>query len=613
VAVTLAMSTQRAAGLAAVAAAACCVAAASSGIALVRARAHGGAVSVWLLAAALAAMAARGATSAIEATLAQPAWPRVAEPGDLVELEVAGASASGPRCEVEARAGAVAMWVDLPPEVCPIARGQRLRIPVAALEVASDRALPWDPDPHEIAHTRGVDRLARADAVFVVGAPESTYWTWVSAERARGWQLSRGDDARALVVASALGLRAALSPERRAELAAAGLGHIVAVSGMNVTLGAWLVQHAFVRVGARLGGSIAFGVVASWLPLVAYVGLSGAAAPAVRSAAMLVLVGLGTLVGRPAHGLVVLLASAAAMLAWRPAWALDPGFQLSTVAMLALLTAPPRAGLIAQSWRVVWALLPISVIHFDDANGWAVASNLVAVPVFTVWVLPLAAVGWCATPWLGAAALDPAGWGAQVILDVAALFGRLPPVPLWAACVVALAFVLLRALPDAWRPKRLVAASPPLLACVATLALALAPWRTASPARGARWYAIGTPRSHATVATTDALALVCLRRPGLAAARWPRLLASLGIAGVASIDDGENEHSPHVVELRRLLARRGLLAAPVRCDWPRPRDVRRLVTACARRVGATPTIVAGPSWCRRGDGWVRLAGIDSRP
>src|SRR5690606_891576 len=109
----------------------------------------------------------------------------------------------------------------------------------------------------------------------------------------RAWVESRGDGAASLVMAAGLGLRAALDPEQREHLRAAGLGHLIAVSGLHIAIAAVWLQFLARRLAPS---NPARACVIAWLPLWGYVGLTGAAASAVRAAVMLTLVDLGTIV-----------------------------------------------------------------------------------------------------------------------------------------------------------------------------------------------------------------------------------------------------------------------------------------------------------------------------
>ncbi|MFY0540285.1 ComEC/Rec2 family competence protein [Nannocystis pusilla] len=158
------------------------------------------------------------------------------------------------------------------------------------------------------------------ESAWRAGPANGGYWRAVAELREATTRASRGDAALGFVVASVLGQPAALAPERRTELRRAGLGHVVAVSGMNVAVAAALVQGPLLRAGLLLGGSLTLAAALAWLPVLAYLGMTGGEPPALRAAVMFGLAQLATLTGRPGHGLTALAWTAAAMLAWRPAW-----------------------------------------------------------------------------------------------------------------------------------------------------------------------------------------------------------------------------------------------------------------------------------------------------
>jgi ComEC/Rec2-related protein len=352
------------------------------------------------------------------------------------------------------------------------------------------------------------------------------------------------------------------------------------------------------RVGARVGGGAA-GVVLSWVPLVAYVLLAGTSPPAVRAGIMAVGVGLGGLVGRPHHGPTLLVVTSVLMLVIRPAWIHDPGFQLSVAAMATLVRAPAGEGMVRQTWRVTWVVLPFSLWHFGHAGAWGVVSNLVAVPLFTLWVLPVGLLGWWLVPWLGPLALAPAAWGARPILAVAAFVARWPSPPAWAlgvAAAVALAVGLgvrrrgpLGQLHPVW------AWLPPLP--VAAAVVLVVAWPRATDAPQARWWAAGSPRAPTVVTMTheDGRAVACLHAVSLSPDRFGALLDALGTAaaGMAPRDGADPaaaaaSWAPHELALRRALGARGRwVDAPVGCPAPPPEAVvTRALATCRRRAAA---------------------------
>jgi ComEC/Rec2-related protein len=528
-------------------------------------------------------------------------WP-AAERGPaqgLRELEIVGASSTGRACEVAARepGDGVRVWLSAPPEACPLADGQRVVVLAAKMRFSEGVQLPGGIDPRRMAMARGAALALRVDALWTVEASSSAYWRWVAEARDRAWTWTRGDDAASFVVASALGIRVALAPQRRAEVRRAGLGHLIAVSGLHVALAAWFVHAASVRVAALLGRAPAWGVVVSWVPLIGYVGLTGASPPAVRAACMLVLFGLGSVVGRPAHGLHLLAVAASTMLLARPAWALDPGFQLSLAAMAALVRAPADTGLLGHSWRISWAILPVSAIHFDETGAYSVISNLVAIPVFTTWVLPAALLGWLLTPWLGPVALLPAAAGAEIVLDLSAAIAALPSVSLGAATLVAAIGLGLRA----WaRHRALRRLCPPWLASLATIAAWL--WSVTRPAVDpGPWLAVGKPRAHAVVAVVadeEGDRFGCLRGSVLSASAWMRTFDALGIDRVAAVQPAVltmPEDAPHLHALRTAFRRERRWGGDAEaCRYPGAERVSDALERCSRRNGGGRAVVLGP-------------------
>ncbi|MDC0720595.1 ComEC/Rec2 family competence protein [Nannocystis bainbridge] len=402
---------------------------------------------------------------------------------------------------------------------------------------------------------------------------------------------ARGDPALGFVVASVLGQPAALAPERRTALRRAGLGHVVAVSGMNVAVAAALVQGPLLRAGLLLGGSLTLAAALAWLPVLAYLGVTGGEPPALRAAVMFGLAQVATLTGRPGHGLTALAWTAAAMLAWRPAWALDPGLHLSLAAMAVLVHPEAPRGLVAQSWRVSFGTLPIVLVHFGQASLIGVVANVIAVPVFTLWVLPLGIVGLAAAPWWGPEALRPAALGGQVVIDLASLFAQVPepPWPLLAGLAtigLGLRWFVRRPAVLRWVPGT--------LPCVGVLAALV--WvgreRPLEPPRA--WVAIGGPRSAAVIvpAASDR-SLACVRDPWLGPEAWPELLAALGFRGAAQVVAPRSP--PAAAAVQAELERAGMMFEGTCPEGPVLKSLRVQLEACQARTRLRRVVIgAGP-------------------
>lgn len=215
---------------------------------------------------------------------------------------------------------------------------------------------------------------------------------------------------RGLVLGDVGGLPQPVADDFRA----AGLSHLTAVSGSNFALVCGLVLLVVRPLGPRraaLGAALA---IVGFTVLVR-------PSPSVLRAAVMGGIGLGALVtGRRRRALPALGAAVLALLAWRPALAIDPGFAMSALATAAIVTVVPtwtallhRRGLpvpVAEQLAVAVAAhaatIPVVAAMAGTLSTVAVAANLLAAPA----VAPATVLGA-----LAAAAGPVWGWGAGVL------------------------------------------------------------------------------------------------------------------------------------------------------------------------------------------------------
>src|ERR687888_446187 len=220
---------------------------------------------------------------------------------------------------------------------------------------------------------------------------------WLGRSAARGLTGER----RGIVEGVVLGDDAGLPDELRRDFRASGLYHLLAVSGQNVGL-----------VG-ELGALAAIG---------AYVLAVGAQPSVVRAAVAGALGSLAWLAARQKDRWHFLLLGAIVLLAWNPYTLLDPGFELSFAAVLAIFTVAPRirsaldgypvpgklADVVAVSTACGLATAPVSWLQFHTIPLLTVPANALAAPA----VVPLLGLGLAAAavaPMSGAAAATLAG------------------------------------------------------------------------------------------------------------------------------------------------------------------------------------------------------------
>jgi competence protein ComEC len=247
-----------------------------------------------------------------------------------------------------------------------------------------------------------------------------------------------GGERRAVIVGVVLGEDEGLSEPLRDDFRAAGLYHLLAVSGQNVAyvaLGvfalAWLLRVPRVATEVAVIGAIGGYVLAvGWQPSVVRAGVAGA------------LASLAWLAARPRDRWYFLLVGAAVLLAWNPYSLLDPGFQLSFAAVGAIFVLVPRlerrlegyplprrlAEVVAIAAACGAATAPILWVHFDSVPLFTVLSNAAAAPAMPA-LLGLALVDSALDPVLPGAAAALAwanGWLAAYVAACARLVAGLP-------------------------------------------------------------------------------------------------------------------------------------------------------------------------------------------
>ncbi|WP_291423787.1 DNA internalization-related competence protein ComEC/Rec2 [Deinococcus sp.] len=214
----------------------------------------------------------------------------------------------------------------------------------------------------------------------------------------------------------------------------AGLAHLMALSGQNVALltGALIVLLGF--LGARPW--VRYGLPA--LLLVPYLVVLVGVSPSITRAVIMglaVLVGLAIGRGKPGALGTVALAALACLLLF-PLWLLDTGFQLSFLAVLALLFSGQLAGRLPERWphalRLALAAtvlaelgtLPLIASNFGQVPLVGLPANLLAELLMAVLV-PLGFVSGLLGPAAGLVnwAVGPL---ASLLLGLANLFGQAP-------------------------------------------------------------------------------------------------------------------------------------------------------------------------------------------
>ncbi len=211
----------------------------------------------------------------------------------------------------------------------------------------------------------------------------------------------------AVIKALALGLRADLSDEQWHVLRRTGTAHLIAISGLHISLVAafglmlgvrlWSLSHALTsKVPAQRAGAIT-GLVAALV----YAAMAGFAIPTQRAAVMVSVVMIGMLSARRFAPSQLFLCALAVVLVVDPAAVLAAGFWLSFLAVAFIsYSLAGRIGTLSRWQQFVYVqlavgvgLAPVLAFAFHNNATISPLANLVAVPWVSVVVVPLVLSG----------------------------------------------------------------------------------------------------------------------------------------------------------------------------------------------------------------------------
>ena len=231
-------------------------------------------------------------------------------------------------------------------------------------------------------------------------------------------------------IASALitGKRDAISTPVNDAMYVSSLAHVLSISGYHMAVVAGIVFF-FIRAGLALVPSLAsrhpikkWAAVAALAAATFYLLLSGAEVATQRSYIMIAIVLIGIMVDRPTLTFRTITVAAFGVLLLSPESVVNPSFQMSFAATLALIAAyqyglPWRAkadtslgarvalwggreifGLILASFVAGLGTTPYAAFHFHRTAPYGVIANLLAMPVVSVEVMPMGILGVLAMP-----------------------------------------------------------------------------------------------------------------------------------------------------------------------------------------------------------------------
>ncbi|QFU16422.1 ComEC/Rec2 family competence protein [Microvirga thermotolerans] len=331
----------------------------------------------------------------------------------------------------------------------------------------------------------------------VVEPPAGPPWTLVASARidaARNALTERiasaiGGPAGGVGAALVTGKRGLIGEATNDVLRAAGIYHIVSISGLHMVLAAgtffWLVRAilALIPAIALLWPVKKIAALAAMVGAAAYCVFTGADVATERALVMTLVMFGAVLADRPALSIRNLSIAAILVLAREPEALLGPSFQMSFGAVAALTAAAPllsrmgeslagdgasatplgRAarwvarhglGLFATTLVASLATAPFAAYHFQTVNPYGLIGNALALPLVSVVVMPAAVLGVLAYPFgLDRPVWQVMGYAVNHVLDVSAWVGGIGgatlvvPAPSLGAFALASAALLLMTLP----------------------------------------------------------------------------------------------------------------------------------------------------------------------
>ena len=205
-------------------------------------------------------------------------------------------------------------------------------------------------------------------------------------------------DAYAVVAAMSLGDKSALTRDLKETYSISGASHVLALSGLHLGI-IYMLLSAFLPRRRWPALSQLLIILFIW----AFVFLVGMSVSVVRSAIMLTVYGLLSIGNRDKMSVNALAFTAIVMLMWSPAWLFDVGFQMSFLAVFAILLFVPlfedvfsAKYLMEHQWiKRIWGLVvvscsaqlgvaPLIAFYFGRFSTYFLLTNFIVIPAAMV-------------------------------------------------------------------------------------------------------------------------------------------------------------------------------------------------------------------------------------
>ena len=282
---------------------------------------------------------------------------------------------------------------------------------------------------------------------------------------------------------------------------ATGVAHLMSISGLHITMFAWLAAlligrawQRSVRISPRLClalPAVHAGLIGGLILATLYAWFSGWGVPAQRTIWMLTTFSLLRLAGLRWPWFATWVLAAVVVLAIDPWAMLQAGFWLSFAAVAVLFASDTGEhkskawSMLREQWIITIALAPLTLLLFQQVSLIGLLANVIAIPVVTLIVTPLAMLGVIFAPLWDLAALCLGYLGAllKCLASLPYAVYTTPAPPLYLSVLAVLGGVLLVLPIGKLRANGVLRVSLKALLAVALLAPALL-WQPTRPVNG---------------------------------------------------------------------------------------------------------------------------------
>ncbi len=245
----------------------------------------------------------------------------------------------------------------------------------------------------------------------------------------------------AVVSAMVVAIRSELDDKQWKLLQQTGTSHLIAISGLHIAVVAgfaflpiMLLWRVFPRLNERVPVRIA-GALAGVVFATLYAMLAGFTLPTQRALLMVIIAMLGMVSKRNFDTSKILAIALLAVLILDPLAAMTASFWLSFLAVSLILfflkrqLQKPRFQIIKLQIFLSLAMLPLTLLYFNNASLTSPVANLLAIPWVSFLVVPISLLAVILMPIstsLSAILLNISAWAINILFEGLSILGRSP-------------------------------------------------------------------------------------------------------------------------------------------------------------------------------------------